>query len=490
MISRWFHRRLPRVLMVMLVKNEARFLDLHLRHHHALGVEAAWIFFDESTDGSRALAAAYPWTRSFAVDPAQSVRFPYIADLQRACMDWSVREARALGFDWVLAIDPDEFIDPGAGAGPGPWLPRRLARVSKKTWMVRFDIREAVPRGGPGPWHATHRWFLTRPGWSRPLVHPKKNLTLSWRNFLGHNQGKAALRTDAPGQAYDAHRWTSAQWACLPGRPDFTPIPTETLGILRHYPVTGAAHWLEKYRSFQREPEVWICQKPVEPPKQWWKELAAAFTTEEASAYYDRHLVLAEETLEDGVRAGFIEHCPRFADHLERLAKAAAPPAPSPLPPRVPADFPSHLTGHPPWEPREPWDWSPSRLPLGDLRGFHSLELAGTRPFRWAGPGAALRLRLPPGRYQGILETGGLAPASSLSSTHLHPDNPAWRISPVRHRKTALHFELVAGGEEECWLRIEAPAFPLPGAETRSLRLPVCSLLLHPADRGPGDQTG
>jgi len=482
MIARLLRRR-PRVAIAMLVKNEARFLAHHLRHHHALGAEACWIFFDGSTDGSTAIAAAHPWVESFLVDPGQSARFPYIADLQRACMDFSVRRARERGIDWLLAIDPDEFIDPGPGAGAGPWLRDRLARIPSNTWMVRFDVREAVPLHAPDrPWFESHRWFQTRPGWPRSLHHPLKNLSTLWTEYLGHNQGKAAIRTNAPAQAYDAHRWTAAQWAALPLRPEYAVLPTESGGILRHFPITGPEHWLEKYRSFNREPAVWICQKPVEPPKQWWKELAAALPAEEASAYYRQHVAAAPDALAQACREGWVEEVPDFARRLAGLPPAPLAPA-SPPPPPQRVDFSTHLTGVPVWENLPPGDWSPALLPPARLRGFHPVELLRRRACRWAGPGAAILLAVPPGSHQGCLDTGGLAPKNQLRHTRLRLEAPGWqlRTAPGQSRRgSRLEFHLTrnADSPSEAWLEIEAPPFPLPAGETRDLRLPVTRFTL------------
>lgn len=69
---------LPRLAMVMCIKNEERFLEANLHYHHALGVARAYIYLDNCTDRSLELVQSFPWAVPILISQTQMCRAGYV----------------------------------------------------------------------------------------------------------------------------------------------------------------------------------------------------------------------------------------------------------------------------------------------------------------------------------------------------------------------------------------------------------------------------
>lgn len=474
--------------MAMCVMNEERFLAHHLACHHALGIQRAYLFFDRSTDQSQHIASAFPWVQSYIIPEKQGAAFTYIADTQRACMDLCLPWARNEGFDWLLFIDPDEFLDAGTPSqshhsDPAlAWLPLLLKRAKKNTWMVRFDVKEAVPvqQDPSEPWYTSHIYFQKEPFLEYRLFHPLTQKEILWKDFLGHRQGKCCVRTNLPVQAYDAHRWTVEQWANLPDRPEYVSLPTEILGHILHFPVTGPQHWRTKYNSFVREPSYWFCQNPVETPKQWWKEICLQ-PEQETQTYYQKWVAQDQEFLKQEVKKGLVLIDRSLSERILALAPISLPV--NPVLDLEPVDFQSYLEGTEPHSRLiSQGDFSPHLLPKKSLSGFHLLEMCGLKLFRWAGPNATIQINLSPGIYHGVLETKNLLPFRQLKLLKLSFSEPDWGISSLRAKRGKLQFKVhvKAKAKTTNFLVLNAPTLPLSATDTRRLCVPIFNLNFIP----------
>lgn len=98
--------RQPRLVMTLLVKNEADILAANLEFHHAMGVDAFVITDNASTDDTPSIIRAYQergWVRHVIHEPATGYE-------QKRWVDRMVDIARRqLGADWIINADADEF---------------------------------------------------------------------------------------------------------------------------------------------------------------------------------------------------------------------------------------------------------------------------------------------------------------------------------------------------------------------------------------------
>jgi len=303
----------PTLALVMVVRDEARFLRDNLAYHRRLGVDRAYLFLDRCTDDSRTIAEAFPWVRIVERDRDAEAQ-PWMSTFQTACLDEALQWARNEGLDWLLHLDPDEFA---RGDARGPlarrWpleytltpTPERLPRPSDrlKTMLRRTPrhVEQVVlppldamptPDDRGRPFHHI-QWWQRRDPITRGLLDPTDGEVRRLHKRLGHYHGKALIRTAADVRAASAHRWTRAD--ADPLNP--TPIPTIERGRLYHFILVDGELWWRKHRKFAEYPDRWEKGTKVRFPKQAWKEASRDMSLGEAQAYFDRWLRLPRRRL-------------------------------------------------------------------------------------------------------------------------------------------------------------------------------------------------
>lgn len=127
-------------------------------------------------------------------------------------------------------------------------------------------------------------------------------------------------------------------------------------------------------------------------------------------------------------------------------------------------------------------------FPEPQLVSFHGLETHKGKTFRWSAPVAQMRLRLPAGRYEVALDTGGIrgAPGAYLlglswngrpverSRWRIGNDGVAFEASPVEAGAGDQHLTLVA-----------EPLDTRGSSEARSLGVPVHGISFRTLDSAP-----
>jgi hypothetical protein len=296
--------RASSLAMIMCVQDEELFLAANLAYHHLLGVERAYVYLDRCGPATRSILARFAWV--CPID--RPCREEHLVLHQMACADDALQRARAEGFEWLLHLDADEFamadladrLDDTVGS-----LPAKLADVSAGTVMVRFRTREVVPLRGMEKepfWKLVY--FQSGGVIERDLLDPCTGEMKRLRRWLGHDRGKSAVRTTADVQAADSHEWTENQRRPLPRK---IPLPSEDHGFCHHFVVVSAEHWQEKYRKLaQVDPPNWPRGRPVDFPKQSWKEASLRMSRVEAERYFDRWVALPADQLAPYLKEGIV----------------------------------------------------------------------------------------------------------------------------------------------------------------------------------------
>jgi hypothetical protein len=134
-----------RIVMTLVVRNEADVLEVNLRAHRALGIDAFAVLDNGSTDGSAEILARWrdAGLAHVITDPD--------ADTDEVFREWQTRLAKLaageLGADWVINNDADEFWWPLAGD-----LKDAFGSVPPDSHGVLAPRLEFVPRPeGPEP---------------------------------------------------------------------------------------------------------------------------------------------------------------------------------------------------------------------------------------------------------------------------------------------------------------------------------------------------
>jgi hypothetical protein len=397
----------PRLAMVTWSRNCGRFLAANLSYHYALGVRRAYVFLDRCTDSSECIAGSFPWAQTFVLDPAETESFDYVPDVQAICMNEALRLARQEGFDWLLALDPDEFAYAAEDRSAVPHdsqrnaairhghLGRLLKQVPSDVEVVRLQVKELIPMdlGDETPFWE-QRFFQFREAVPRDIADPLTGEVKRCDRFIGQTDGKSILRTSVDAQAYDPHQWVCNQERQYPNRPEYVPLKQVWQGVLYHFHITSYQHWRQKWAMFENEPDIWQDGRPVEFPKLCWKKASARLSQEELARYFSRWVAMPEADLKELARQGRVSEERTVEEVLSnRIAATSAHNAASTVrffrllrPPKVTclADSMTYSMG------------------LGDpgcLDGFHGLERSGGELFRWSKPVARVRLNVVPGDY-------------------------------------------------------------------------------------------
>jgi Glycosyl transferase family 2 len=177
-----------KLVMTLLVRDEADVVDLNLAYHLARGVDEVIVTDHRSTDGTRERVDALD-------DPRVHVLHEDGEAIEQAA--WVTRMARIahdVGADWVLNGDADEFLWPEAGADLKEAL-KRVPRTCSRLELPRLDF---VARPDDGrPFHERMTLRTTRDELGRPL-RPKLAHRGSARVVVGpgsHAVRRAGWRT-------------------------------------------------------------------------------------------------------------------------------------------------------------------------------------------------------------------------------------------------------------------------------------------------------
>jgi hypothetical protein len=293
----------PSVAQVICVRDEEEFLADNLRYHHALGVTRAYVVLDRCTDRSPEIAKSLPWVRAIERDRSDDEEYlpHYLANSITSVFEI----AREEGFDWLLAVDADEFASGESLAVGNAWrsaglrhgfdsdparcgnLPRMLSRIAEATEVVSMETVEIVPqrlRSGEGFRKNHFIQLRKRPSAIRrrmpDMPGGERQLRRCW---FGHDQGKTLARTSADLRLHTTHEWKRTSGPDAERR---DVVRIERAGFHYHFNISGADQWLQKYRRMAEYPDHWPSGKKVRFPKQAWKLAAEHLSTDEARSYY------------------------------------------------------------------------------------------------------------------------------------------------------------------------------------------------------------
>ncbi len=485
-MHRWtaFLRPLPKVGMVLIVRDEARFLDAHLRYHRWLGVERVYCYEHRCMDRSGAIASAYPWVQRILLEGHCPRREAYISELHRHCMNDALMRARRDHIDWLLIIDADEFVVPADRPRAGG-LPAILRQLPDAIIEARLRTREVVACAefGEDNWYQ-NPFFAIPERTPQPLAEG-----VTWAGYLGHQQGQRLVRKDAPVQAYDSHRWTAAMPEIPEGMPRYRPLPSVDIGWHAHYYLASPEHWLEKFTRHNDFPAHWPAPKtetteaelPLEKPVALWRQAVARWGDDHQGAIREaKHRLFRPAALlrelankPEGPLLDIDISLPAALQNVLQAPKGGG--APSGKPCRLPIN---ELAEAPTLQ-NLPSGAAKLNLLIYEafLSGFYDWEAARQRPFRWTSPTAHISATLAAGHYKIELQLKHRSSlAGPLTSLNLQVNG-----KPLAMRRR-LPGSRITGAFQHSGglftLDLKVPRTPAP-LDQRELGIPLVGCLLR-----------
>lgn len=401
----------PTIAMLMVIRNEERFLREHLLYHHAIGIDRAFLFFDRTMDRSIEMAREFPWVRSFELDPAEGETLPYIADIHVLAMDYCLDQCRKEGTEWLIALDPDEFAYADNRGLPGNaplddlWrdadLKALLAGQPDEADQVRLATREILACSELDDKPFYHQvWFHGEAPVTFRIRNPASDEIRDWDDFLGHRQGQAFVRTRLDVQGYDSHRFTANQHMMFPERPVYEGLKTVEADWHAHYYVTSIPHWMEKFKKHDTQPSSWPLNKPVEFSILSAREARARLSPPEAEAFCRETFFFSDEQIQAALAEGRAREDQRLKRLIESVAQTPSPSAPPGTRPEPISLLKEVRKLHPPERQAHTWDLSPQRIPPERRDGFSVLRQRRGTFYRRAKNEASVTVELEPGHYR------------------------------------------------------------------------------------------
>jgi hypothetical protein len=270
-----------KIVMTLLVRDEADVIDAHLAYHLSAGVDLVIATDHRSTDGTTAILESYARGGHVQLIRREDERIEQSA--------WMTQMARLAasehGADWVLNSDADEFWWPAA-----PSLKDALAAVPRTHGVVYAVSRVFVPRPGT-------EWFPERMTVRLGLSAPINDPATPYRHVA-----KVAHRADARAVVLQGnHRVRGVPFPAVRG---WSPLE------LLHFPLRSAEQAAAKHLN------TWTA----------WElnlrgDIARARRTHDEGAplrFYDR-LVVDDPAVARGLRDGSLAEDIRLRDVLRRL---------------------------------------------------------------------------------------------------------------------------------------------------------------------------
>jgi hypothetical protein len=278
-----------RIVLTLLVRDEADVVEANLAHHLALGVDHAIVTDHRSSDGTTEIL------ERFAGDGRLTLIREESEELRQS--DWVTRMARLAateqGADWVINGDADELWWPRDGT-----LREVLAAVPARFGALRGLWRNFVPRPEDGrPFH--ERMTIRRP--------PASDLTDPF-----HAQVKVVHRAHPDVVVTQGNH--DALGASLPLIREW--LPFEVL----HFPVRTAEQARRKFRVAR---DAGLASPGTSVPQ----HTEAAVRTMDAEgdrSFYDR-LVVDDAAAARGLASGELTSDTRVRDALRAIASGATP---------------------------------------------------------------------------------------------------------------------------------------------------------------------
>lgn len=223
------------IVMSYLVRNEADVIALNIDHHLAIGVDRILVYDNGSTDGTLEILEEYQRMGVLELTAKGNVPLD-----QRGWRGQMVHRSIALGADWVMSNDADEFYHVEDG--------KSLRRALDETNALVVNCRRrnmvgACDRLSPETWQQELR-FWSRGAGKKPDPMPEHPDPLELPFFYYDLPGKVVFRpVGFKALPIGAHN------VVLKTKPRVAQAPI----MIRHYPVRDPKRFLNSIPRFAQQ---------------------------------------------------------------------------------------------------------------------------------------------------------------------------------------------------------------------------------------------
>ncbi|WP_026753225.1 glycosyltransferase family 2 protein [Sediminibacter sp. Hel_I_10] len=270
-----------KVGLVITIKNEERILRDNLLYHSAIGVSNIFIYFDGSTDNSR--ASIEDLENVCCLESVSSEKYKQFDFLKkftaqaasmhtaRQCLNIydATQRCKALKIDWLLAMDADElflsdtehptdvttFFEQNSSFDIIKLKP--LEVISRKKSYENVFTQETLFKSQPRFKYWNDRIYFK-------FYDPYNDETFSHQAWLGHTMGKCAINVNSNLRPRNVHRFVSI---------DERKLNTISKGRLLHYSLYDFDDFKKKFHNIKHRPDVFLNGKKLPRMALIWRNL-------------------------------------------------------------------------------------------------------------------------------------------------------------------------------------------------------------------------
>jgi hypothetical protein len=293
--------------LVITVKNEERLLRTNLLYHKAIGVELIFVYFDNSTDGSR--KSVEKMEGVFCFDSVEAQPFAHLEYLNnftrqrdslhtaRQCLNIfdASQRSKNLGIDWLLSLDADELF---LSSTDKHMDVSTFFKKYKNFDLVQLSVMEVLGR----QMHYDNvirqeTLFKTQSrfkNWNDriyfPFYDPYTNETFKHHAWLGHTMGKCAIKISSNLTPKNVHRFGSIV---------NSPIKISSSGYVLHYSLYDFEDFKKKFKNIKYRPDVFLNGKTLPRLAIIWRNMVndPDYDDEYIKAYYQSYLHIDKKKL-------------------------------------------------------------------------------------------------------------------------------------------------------------------------------------------------
>lgn len=296
---------MTKVAISYMIKNEADLIKQNIEFHKRLGVEHFFVFLDENTDNTEeTLKDLANITVKKSLEPDElndsfiDNKFLPLRDSHNARRVYNslyaARQAKEMGFDWLICIDADELILCDFNDINKAQINSTLEKIDPSINQVIFNTYEQVPKFKEtcSSFFGANEFIkASSKPLARKLYDPLSKTYIPFnRNFMGHDSGKTAFRLSALEDYYPlTHRWLR--------RSDDQPGETTSIDSLVHYYFYSFKHFRQRFINYKDRDDWSIANYKYPDHILKLIELVQEMSEEEFEDYYKNYICKESETL-------------------------------------------------------------------------------------------------------------------------------------------------------------------------------------------------
>ena len=259
-----------RIGLVLTVKNESRILRNNLLYHKAIGVDRAFVYFDNTTDdGKESIADLDFVTVNNSVATEKYIHLEYLDKFTskagehhtaRQCLNTfdAQQNCKEDGIEWLISLDADELICTD-NEKPSD-LKMFFNQIEEGINVINFETLEALQRREhyKNVFAEETLFKSNKQAFYKGIFNPFTLTTQKYPWWYGQSMGKAAIRIGRGIIPYNVHRYRNI---------DKTKPLTINAGYILHYHAYDSEDFIKKFVNFNDRPNTFLSGNKVETLK-------------------------------------------------------------------------------------------------------------------------------------------------------------------------------------------------------------------------------